>query len=205
MKKASWEGHRRLQQAYNVVELWWVTWRCKASGGFGLDEGMNKFPMSSIHCEAYGCPPNLMVRGSDFGYFGTDMLRYALIFIDFLLQDDYIDPYGHITMWSMVWFILPHPKYPNLTSISIDSDIGSSLLSPRKRAPEHWSHWSQHGTKMEPPISSWTMMVRCLWNPCGCRPPVWRPGRRRIWLPSDHVPKLGWEVEHVGQHQLLHW
>lgn len=31
-----------------------------------------------------------MVRGSDFGYFGTDMLRYALIFIDFLLQYDYI-------------------------------------------------------------------------------------------------------------------
>ena len=171
IREASWEGHRRLQQA-SVVELWWVTWRCNADG-FGLDKGMNKFPMSSIHCEAYGCPPNLCHVDQTLD-FGSDMLWFSLMFSYNMTILYYIllywpILYGHIAMWCMVWFDLRMYWYLTITLMSSpfklvfrSSSLVWFILQPHSKYPNlisidiHWL-WYRVLPFVSTEESTWTL------------------------------------------------
>ena len=181
IREASWEGHRRLQQASNVVELWrvgqWVTWRCNASDGFGLDKGMNKFPMSSIHCEAYGCPPNLCHVDQtfdtlaaicyDFHWCSPTIWLYYTKLYYILLYWPIL--YGHIAMWCMVWFDLRMYWYLTITLMSSpfklvfrSSSLVWFILQPHSKYPNlisidiHWL-WYRVLPFVSTEESTWTL------------------------------------------------
>ena len=173
-KYQSWEGQRRLQQACNVFESQGSHGdaRLGVSMRFGLDQGMNEFPMSSIHCKAYGCPHVTLWHpmGCVFSYYMTQYdVSYDVIWLCWPTLN------GHIAMWPMVC----GSSFCSLIQ-STPTRQWSSLLSPRKRAPD-----TGQVSQMKPPCllranpaaqHLWIAMGQpgfCILKPCTKNRIVW--------------------------------
>ena len=150
---------------------------------FGLDQGMNEFPMSSIHCKAYGCPHVTLWHpmGCVFSYYMTQYdVSYDVIWLCWPTLN------GHIAMWPMVC----GSSFCSLIQ-STPTRQWSSLLSPRKRAPD-----TGQVSQMKPPCllranpaaqHLWIAMGQpgfCILKPCTKNRIVW------VLLSTDLVTSL---------------